>query len=437
MEKFKVYIHHYYTYELFWLYCHGLEIEPKNVPTWFNKFNRYNKNYKVKDDVTLNGTYKGNEIEVIFCNENNWDKDDGYHLFDYSINLLEENKVGDRGFNSNLMRVTNHKNLDFLNSKVSNLGNKINYFYIDWEGHDPYIMEGWYKKMNLKIQFFVDEVETNIKNVPNHHFVFTNLIWSFIYPNTLGLRDYYFFGDYLKYKNDYKYKINIPIRRLYGDKEKLASEVLKLNNPNISVSISSFGDENQVTPDVNIESPFRDYLIKNIPSENYIQKRGYGIHDWGGEWNSNSMNENMWRMFGISDVCILYEHSPEHDKSTGPKKRIAHVGQNYITEKTVSHILMGKPFIPFYRTTIDFYDKWLSHYGKKTVEFPLEYDFILDKLDYIDKLTKNEIEWNKFLMKLKIYVENLREQLIELIHENNSYLDYVISKKESKSQTIL
>ena len=90
--------------------------------------------------------------------------------------------------------------LDFLNSKVSNLGNKINYFYIDWEGHDPYIMEGWYKKMNPKIQFFVDEVETNIKNVPNHHFVFTNLIWSFIYPNTLGLRDYYFFGDYLKFR---------------------------------------------------------------------------------------------------------------------------------------------------------------------------------------------------------------------------------------------
>ena len=43
----------------------------------------------------------------------------------------------------------------------------------------------------------------------------------FIYPNTLGLRDYYFFGDYLKYKNDFKYKLNIPIRRLYGDKEKI------------------------------------------------------------------------------------------------------------------------------------------------------------------------------------------------------------------------
>ena len=37
-------------------------------------------------------------------------------------------------------------------------------------------MEGWYKKLSPKIQFFVDEIEPNVKNVPNHHFVFTNLI---------------------------------------------------------------------------------------------------------------------------------------------------------------------------------------------------------------------------------------------------------------------
>ena len=333
MEKFKVYIHHYYTYELFWLYCHGLEINPNDVPTWFKSYNRYNKNIKVKEDVTLNGTYKGKEIEVVFCNENHWDNDDGFHLFDYSISLLQDGLVSDRGFNSNLMNLVNKKNLDFLNSKVNKLGNKIHYLYIDWEGHDPYIMEGWYKKLSPKIQFFVDEIEPNIKNVPNHHFVFTNLVWSFIYPNTLGLRDYYFFGDYLKYKNDFKYKLNIPIRRLYGDKEKIADEVLKLNNPNISVTISSFGDENQITPDTHVETPYRDELIQNISPENYIKKRGYGIHDWGGEWNSNNMNENMWKMFGISDACVLFEHSPERDKESGKEKRIAHVGQNYITEK--------------------------------------------------------------------------------------------------------
>lgn len=436
MEKFKVYIHHYYTYELFWLFFHGLEIEPDNVPTWFRDYNRWNKNIKVKQDVTLNGTYKGKEIEVIFCNENHWDKDDGFHLFDYSIKLLEDGLVSDRGFNSNLMKETNKKNLALLNSKVSVLGNKIHYHYVDWEGHDPYVMEGWYKNLNSQIQFFVDEETTSVKEkIPNHHFIFTNLIWSFIYPNTLGLRDYYFFGDYLKYKNDYKYKINVPIRRLYGDKEKIADDVLRLNNPNISVTLSSFGDENQITPDTHIEPPFRDELISKLSKENFIQKREYGINDWGGEWNSNNMNENMWKMFGKSEVCILFEHSPERDRKmrTGSKS----VGNNFITEKSVSHILVGKPFIPFYKETIDFYNRCLIEYGKKVVEFPLEYDCILDKMDYIDELTYDEDKWNDFLKKLKIYVNNLRTQLIELIHENNSYLDYVISDKASKPPSIL
>ena len=436
MKKFKIYVHHYYTYELFWLFFHGIEIELNNVPTWFRNYNRWNKNIKVNESVIISGIYKNNKIEIEFCNEKNWNKTDGFHLFDYSIKLLEDGLVSDRGFNSNLMVETNNKNLDFLNSKTNVLNNKIHYHYIDWEGHDPYIMEGWYKRMNPKIQFFVDEETPAVKEkVPNHHFVFTNLIWSFIYPNTLGVRDYYFFGDYLKYKNDYKYKINVPIRRMYGDKEAMANIVLKLNNPTISVTQSSFGDENQITPDWHKPTPYRKELISKIPKENFIQKRGYGIHDWGGEWNSNNMNENMWKMFGISEVCILFEHSPTRDRIL--TSRLAKVGNNFITEKSISHILVGKPFIPFYKETIDFYNKWLTTYGKKVIEFPLEYDCILDKMDYIDKLTYDEHKWNEFVEKLKIYVNNLRTQLIELIHENNSYLDYVISDEASKPLSIL
>ena len=436
MEKFKVYIHHYYTYELFWLYCHGLEIQPESVPTWFKEWNQHNKNIKVNDDVALSGVYKGKKIEVIFCNEKHWDKSDGFHLFDYSINLLEDNRVSDRGFNSNIMVEINQKNLKFLNSKASILADNIHYFYIDWEGHDPYIMEGWYKNLNPNIQFFVDEVSPNVENVKNHHFVFTNLIWSFIYPNTLGIRDYYFFGDYLKYKNDYKYKINIPIRRLYGDKELLTDKVLELNNPHISITNSSFQASLQIDKfKTQKEVDIRKKLLDSMPSENYINKRGYGIHDWGGEWNSNNMNENMWKMFSISDACILFEHSPKHH--SGKINNKAHSGDNYITEKSISHILVGKPFIPFYRTTIDFYDKWLKNYNKPTLEFPLEYDFVLDKLGYIDEITKDEIKWKEFLDKLTLYVQNLRKQLIEIIHENNSYFDYIITKNEIKTPSLL
>ena len=67
----------------------------------------------------------------------------------------------------------------------------------------------------------------------------------------------------------------------------------------------------------------------------------------------------------------------------------------------------------------------------------MEYNYILEKLDYIDEITKDETKWNKFLTELKLYVDNLREQLIELIHENNSYLDYVISESPNKSSSIL
>ena len=437
MKKYKIYIHHYYTYELFWLYCHGLKIEPKNVPTWFNDYNRWNKNIKVETDVVLTGEYKGNEIEVVFCNTKHWDKTDGFHLFDYSINLLEDGLVADRGFNANLMREINKKNLTFLNSKASHLEHKIHYFYIDWESHYPYVMEGWYTNMNPKIHFFVDEVQPNYNNpVPTHHFVFTNLIWSFIYPNTLGIRDYYFFGDYLKYKNDYKYKINVPIRRLYGDKELMAQEILKLNNPHISVTQSSFGDENQITPDDHVFPKFREELISTIPSENFIQKRGHRIHDWGGEWNSNNMNENMWKMFEISEVNILFEYSPTHNIAM-QKKNSRTVGFSYVTEKSISHILVGKPFIPFYKETIDFFDEWLRYYNKTNVKFPLEYDYILEKIDYLDNLTKNEKEWEIFLNDLKKYVLNLREHLMSIIHKNNSYFEYIFSKSEKNKITLL
>lgn len=298
--------------------------------------------------------------------------------------------------------------------------------FIDWEGSDSYREKNWKKRINPKIQIFVDETETAVKNVDNHNFVFTNTVWSFIYPNTLGIRDYYFFHDYLKYKNDYKYKINVPIRRLYGDKEKIANSVLSLNNPNITITHSSFGDSGQIDKD---DSNFRKELISKIPKENFIQKRGYGIHDWGGEWNSNNMNENMWKMFGISEVSIIYEYCPSgvyksNFKSWKP-------GKEYMTEKSISHILAGKPFIPYYKETIDFYDSQLKKYNKSVVKFPIEYSNILDKIDWLDEITKDDSLWKPFLSSLTEYVLNLRKGLIEIIHENNSYLDYVTTNTKA------
>ena len=429
MEKFKIYIHHYYTYELFWYFCHGIEIEPEKVPTFFIE-NRFNKNIKISESIKLNGIYKNNQIEIIFCNDKLWEKSDGYHLLDYSITLLENGLTSDRGFNYNIMKESDTKNVSFLNKHSINLGNRIGYMYIDWEGHDAYKMHNWKKTLNPKIQTFVDETSTSVESNNNHNFVFTNTIWSFLQPNTLGIRDYYFFHDYLKYKNDYKYKINVPIRRLYGDKEKIANSVLSLNNPNITVTHSSFGSSSQY--DENISSA-RKELISKIPTENYINKRGYGIHDWGGEWNDNNMNENMWKMFGISEVSLLFEYFPNANYTTNLKTWLP--GTSYMTEKSISHILVGKPFIPYHRETIDFYDSYLKKYNKPTIKFPIEYSNILDKLDLLDTITKNDNLWQPFLESLTEYVLNLRKGLIEIIHENNSYLDYVISDTQIQEPT--
>lgn len=414
MEKFKIYVHHYYTYELFWLYFHGVEIEPKDVPVFFKK-NQYNKRLKIEQDVILKGIYKGNEIKIVFCNNNHWECEDGFHLFDYSIHLLEIGLVSDRGFNSEIMQSVRRKMFPMLNKHSFVHKNKLHFIYIDWEGHDPFDEDYIYRKLNPNIQVFVDEKECVIPDVQlrikNNHFVFTNIIWSFIYPNTLGVREYYFFHDYLKYKNDYKYKINLPIRAFFDYKERMACEIMKLNNPHISITNSSFHDKQQYGSALQNISPLRKEVIKKMPKENYIEKRGYGIHDWGGEWNDNNMNENMWKMFGISEVVIL----PENRRK--------------ITEKSVSHILLGKPFIPINKEVIEYYDIYLKKYNKPIVEFPIDYKKgdLFQYLEYLDEITKNDEMWNEFKDKLTKYVLNLRTHLIDIIHENNSYLDYVVN----------
>tara|TARA_B110000908_G_C10246159_1_gene448932 strand:+ start:83 stop:1378 length:1296 start_codon:yes stop_codon:yes gene_type:complete len=424
MEKFKIYIHHYYTYELFWYFCHGLEIEPIDVPTWFDK-NKHNKFIKIEDAITLRGIYKGNDIEIIFCNHTLWDSSDGFHLFDYSVDLSERGLTSDRGFNSNIMHENDEKNRKLLNhnAKFQNVA----YMYIDWEGHDSYVAHNWIKTLNPRVQVFVDEKQTPKRGAMNHHYAFTNTVWSFLSPNTLGIRDYYFFHDYLKYKNDYKYKINVPIRRLYGDKAEIAEKVLSLNNPNITVTHSSFGNTAQYAEDI---SGFRKEIISKIPSENFIDKRGYGIHDWGGEWNDNNMNENMWKMFGISEVTILFEHSPLKDFKTNEFSYL--VGQSYMTEKTISHIMVGKPFIPFHIETVNFYNNVLKKYNKPTVDFPMQYSYILEKLEWLGELTQDEERWNEFLELITKWTLNLRTGLVEIIHENNCYLDYVVNSKITK-----
>jgi hypothetical protein len=434
---YKLYIHHHYTYELFWYFCHGLDINPNDVPVWF-KLNQYNKNIKIDHDVIIDSSYKGKTIQIIFCFDNHWDKLDGFHLLDYSISLLENNTVGDRGFNANDMFKKGADFRTFLNEKAKILQNRLHFMYIDWEGHDAYNQEGWAKRVNKNVEFFVDETYTINKKPKNSNFVFTNLFWSFIYPNTLGIREYYFFHDYLKYKNDYKYKINIPVRRVYGIKKDIIQEVLSLNNPNINCTRGSFHESKQyhLAGKGEMGIPFK--------KENYIQKRGYAINDWGGEWNDNNMSENMWKMFGISEVVILFEVSAKYlaeqvlAQNDDKIPTWMQPGDSMLTEKTISHILIGKPFIPQHYDTILFLNNILKQHNGRIVEYPIkEYDTVQDIIPFLDNITRDDKKWKVLADKLKLYVENLRTELVKLCSNTNSYFDLLIKKELPNNKDFL
>ena len=78
-----------------------------------------------------------------------------------------------------------------------------------------------------------------------------------------------------------------------------------------------------------------------------------------------------------------------------------------------------------------------SEYDKELSEFPIKYTHVLDIFDYLDKVTQNETEWKELVFKLQKYVFQLRKGIVEIMHENNSYLDYVISKEPIKKSKLI
>jgi hypothetical protein len=413
-----IYIHHYYSYETFWYFCHGIDINPKDVPTYISA-NRRNKNKIIEKNITLIGSYKEVQFEIRFVGDSNWNKKDGEHVFDYTISLLEKNLIGDKGYHKFL-----GKNLTdvvkFLNSKCGSFKDKLSFFYIDWEPTDDNDFPILKNELHSEINLFLDDSRFIKKN---QYLSYTHIISSYIFPNTINLREYYFFADYLKYKNDYKYKINFPIRRITNHKKKIFHRLQALNNPHINCTISSFTEYGQHEDSTGISShklSLYDGIVKNLDSNNIIKKRGYNLDDWGGEWNSNNMNEYMYKLLTISDVVLVPEISQK----------------NWINEKSLSHILAAKPFISIWKDNIDFYINMCKKYNMELVEYPIEYKYMIDIYDFLDNITRDEIEWKKLVNKLYEFSNNLRNNIIEIIHNNNDYFNFIIDKT-SKQKTLL
>lgn len=420
----KIYVHHNYTYELFWYFFHGVRVDINDVITYTNYDTGFNKKIPILEHINILADYKGNELDITFCGDDLWESD-GHHILDFSIYVLQKELVSDRGYNTFTNKIIDNELIPFFNKTVSN-NRKIHFFHLDWEGHNPYYHHKMDSIMDKRIKVYLDEMESLVetKQYPNKFFVFTNTFMSFIYPNTLGLREYIYFGDILKYKKKFEHKINFPIRRIYGHKLRVYNKINKLKNSKINITNSSFHDTPQYSMDT--VDTIRTPILNKIGIHNVIEKRGYGIYDWGGEWNENNVKEMMWKMFDIADVNLIPEYSPiEHYKNLKESENPLLVGNSFMTEKSVSHILAKKPFIPFYYQTIEFYNSILKKYGYTPIEFPIKYDFINDIIDEINNIASSDA-WNDFKQKLQDWVDVTHTSIISIVNNNNCYLDNLI-----------
>lgn len=394
MKKF--YVHHNYTNELVWYFFHGSDLKAEDIPAFF--FKEQNKK------VTLHTYYKSTPIEINFCGDDMWDKLDGNHIFDIHTHLMQEGIVSDRGYNYKTVNYFEFR----LKEKLINLGNilgeKLNIFYIDWEGRNHAYTA--YKIKNSKI--FVDEIVPNHK-AKNNYYVFTNNFLSYIHDSNLNIKHSYFLYDFLKEIKP-KHKLSYSVRRIIGEKIKQIKSLLEI--PAVYITYSSYSfTEDSVDSSIDKEvDDFRNFIQEKI-KDNYINKRGYGINDWGIETNINNIHEMYFKILPLAEVEIIDEW----------------MELDYISEKSVIRILSGKPFLPSSFKLFDFYNKIQINYGKTPYELSFRYESFEELCEILKNSVNDTIKWEKLKMELKCWVDTTRDNLINICYSNNSYLDIVLN----------
>lgn len=397
MKKF--YVHHNYSNDLVWYFFHGTDLKSKDIPAPFFK-----KQFKTQSLKTF---YKEKEIQINFCGEDDWDKQDGFHIFDIHVYLMQNNITKDRGYSYKTIQQLRYKLTPKIKEWSKLHKENLHIFYIDWEGrnHSKEI-----KKLK-GCRFFVDEIVSN-KSITNNDYVFTNNLLSYIHASQLDIKHAYFLHQYLQNMN-YPHKLSYSVRRVIGKKIEQIEKLLNVPEVHITYSSYSFTPD---SVDSEIESEvndFRNYIESKIKN-NYIDKRGYGIHDWGNEENLNNIHEMYYRILPLAEVEIIDEW----------------MGMDYISEKSVIRILSGKTFLPASFKVFDFYNNIQKQYSKTPYPLSFRYESFDEMIELIKQSLSSKTKWNNFKEELKGWVETTRVNLIDICYSNNSYLDIVLNSSK-------
>jgi hypothetical protein len=404
----KIYVHHKYTYELFWYFFHGVKVDPTKVPV-VTEQNRYQVKIWNSNIHSIKAKYKGTDLDIKFVNDRFWEDESAHHIFDVTINSLQNGLSSDRMFILPTMEGFKNDWIPFLNGLKYKVRKNVHISWISWEGFNL-DEEGIDVSKLLKED--INLYNDNVTNPDRTKYIFSQSFMSFIFPDTTATREYYFFYDWLKLKTEYEYKLLYPVRRVYDSKLYIANGIKKdLNENDTLITYSSFTDSNHYIWKHQYEKDYNEFL--KFPNLKRLEKRGYNIEDFGGEWMKNNMEEGMWKMFGLAEVNLIHEN---------PMTQC-------FSEKTICHILAGKLFLDVHYRTIQKIHKVIDLLGYDIPEYPLpEYDDITDIMPWLRIQMDDEVKWKELTSKLNEWLEYIRSCFLETVKTKNSLLDEIFPK---------
>jgi hypothetical protein len=415
----KIYIHHYYTEDIFYKLAHN---------TIDREFNIINEAGSVKCK------YKGTEIEFIFKIEMS-DETDGYHLLDFNTIISQNTK--DIKF-ENITKALYKKDTsidNIVNNTIDNLYNllegKSNWIIMFFQGEKTlYKYENVLFNKNMDILYDLENSFLKLKNhkivsedvfikdeirlkYPNFYYTFSNSMWYWNFH--AEIRWYYEFKKIYD-KLNFDYDLCFSARSYKYNRILLLNELKKLNNNRIFLQRSdarknselNLKHENKVT-DIYLNSMEGDNDFDNL---HLIHKNRLGL-------------DLFFRLLPLSKMQIL----DESWTWTG----IGDFASQYLSEKTIGFILSGIPFI-------------------STHNYPLE---VLNKIldipphPFYNESKKIKGDAVKITEFVKQFMENFDENytlckewsdichiaFMDKFYNENSFLDLIINDFKSSSTT--